>query len=176
MKRLVSLLLSTVIFALTLVPVTGALNGKSDAEYFDDGSYLVVGLGETDAESEESSEGFFSKIIDFIKRIISLIFKRDAQTVTKTKYVRYYDKKGVILWEVYLTGEFYFDGKSASCNEAVISCEIYDNDWSVVSASADKTGARATGSFKIKQQKLGVALKSIEKIITLECDKNGNFM
>jgi len=174
MKGLISFFLSIVFIALPLLPVSVVLSDSADTQYFEDGSYLIEGIGDIDAEVEESVEGFFAKIISFIKRLISLIFKSGVQRATKTKYVRYYDKKGVLLWEVYLTGEFSFDGKSASCTRADISCVIYDGDWSVVFATAEKSGARATGSFKIRQQKLGVLLKSVERTIVLECDKKGN--
>lgn len=176
MKRIISFFMTILLLVSPLLPASVALSDSTVAEYFEDGSYLVEGTGKIEGSVQESAGGLLAKIIDFLKRIISLIFKSGSQTVTRTKYMRYYDKNGVILWAVYLKGEFSYDGKSASCTGVDIFCEIYDKDWNEAFAIAEKDGARAIGKFKIRQQKLGVLLKSIERMIMIECDKNGNIV
>lgn len=174
MKRLISVFMAILVFALISAPAVGASGDNSGTEYFEDGSYLVEGIGDIDEESAESAESFLAKIVTFIKRIISLLFKKEAQTVTQTKYVRYYDKNGALLWAVYLRGTFTYDGKTASCTDASVTDYMYDADWRLLSCNTKKSGSTASADFTVRQYKLGVALKTVERRLVLTCDKDGN--
>ena len=66
------------------------------------------------------------------------------------------------------------DQQQATCVSAFVHQEVYDEDWGVVKARAEKSGNTATGYFTVQQVKLGVTLKTIERTLTLTCDPNGN--
>lgn len=174
MKRINSIILTLILLIFNIVPFAQAAD-ITQTEYFEDGSYFVFG-SEIDIENEddELSLGFISKLIEAIKRLINLILGKEENKITENeKYVHYYDKNGVHLWSVYLSGTFRYNGKSVVCTDASVRHYIYDNDWKLLYCNAEKSGATATANFKFKQYKLGVPLKEIEKSITLTCDTNG---
>lgn len=175
MKRFLALVLSFVIFAVPLAPFVQAAYENTQTEYFEDGSYMVMGSDEfVDREDAEDSLNFIGRIIEAIKKLINMLFgKSENKTKQDIKYVKYYDKNGTVLWEVYLEGTFSYNGEAARCTDASVSYYIYDGDWKMLSCESTKSGSVATASFKVRQYKLGVALKTIEKSIVLTCDKNG---
>ncbi len=191
MKRIISLLLSVLLLAFSLVPSVGA--SQSEKEYFEDGSYIIVSdefIGNdyengyegdeddnlsVDGEPEDSDFGIsrlLKVVMEFLKKIISLL--KNQKTVTETKYVSYFSSDGKLLWTALLTAEFTYNGKSSVCDSVKTRCMIYDTDWNVMSKEGSKSGNTATAYFKIRQNKLGVPLKVIEKTVTLTCDKDGN--
>lgn len=185
MKRIISLLLSfLVLISVITVPAAGA--SAEENQYFDDGSFIVTGYGSPDdAASEDSTEAapsadivsFIRRIIVFIKAFFERFFSNSAdksETVSRTKYVAYYDSKGNLLWTIYLTAEFVYDGKTAECSSVFASNSIKDSDWRLISSEYGKDKNTATGTFVMKQYKLGVPLKEIEKVLTLTCDEKGN--
>lgn len=187
MKKVISLVLCMLVVALPLVPIVGVQAVTETAEeYFEDGSYLVVGFDERGVinDSEESAEvSLFQKIIDMLKRILEYFFGKNegpesdsvkTKSTSKTKYANYYDANGNLLWSIYLQGHFSYDGEKAECTHVSVSSNIKDSDWKLLSADGTKEGATATGTFSVRQYKLGVPLKTIEKTLTLTCDKNGN--
>ncbi|MGN1348329.1 MAG: hypothetical protein ACI4VI_05235 [Acutalibacteraceae bacterium] len=175
MKRIISIVLALMLFAFPLAPFSQAADGLTQTEYFEDGSYMVIGLDENiEHEDEENSLSFMGKLIEVFKRIISLFFGKSYDKTAKgEKYIHYYDKNGVRLWSVYLEGEFTYNGKSATCTDACVKYYIYDDDWEMLYCKAEKSGATATSNFKVRQYKLGVPLKAIERTISLTCDKDG---
>ncbi len=192
MKRVIATLLCVLIVAFSLVPCVGAY--RSEREYLEDGSYIIVSDeflgndfpddnhgsdgsvsddGEVGPESSESSVSRFLKtIIELFRKIIA--FLKTQKTVTETKYVSYYSSEGELLWIASLTAEFTYNGKSSLCESAKTKCYIYDSDWTVLSKECSKDGNTATAHFKVRQHKLGVPLKVIEKTVTVTCDKDGN--
>ncbi len=172
MKKFISLLLCVLLLTGTAAPF--ASNAQYDETiYLDDGSYLKFSVKDAySIEQESASMSFIEKIIEWIKAIFSL-FKKE-KTVSKAKYTEYYSSNGELLWKVYLKAAFTYDGKTAVCTSSNIYYEIYDRDWSLESSSAKKIENTATGTFTVKQHKLGVPLKEISKTLTLTCDKNGN--
>ena len=186
MKKVISFIL-TVLLAFPMCSFSFA--SATQKEVFDDGSYITVGFGydedgdgvtdEEDASPEsESNNGLYSfvkKILDLFRKIINFISgKKDVSRISKTKYVRYHDSAGNVLWTVYLTAAFSYDGEMSECTGVTYSYDIKDSDWSLLSAGCDKSSNTAKGTFKVRQYKLGVPLKQIEKTITIKCDKNGN--
>ncbi len=185
MKKIISFVLSLILLSsVFMVPSVSA--AVESNEYFDDGSFISVGYGSpehwesTDGEEEADSHDIVSlikRIIEFIKTFFKRFFGNDenkVQTVTRTKYAAYYDSKGNLLWTVYLTADFTFDGKKAECTDVRTSYNIKDGDWKLLSADCERAGNTASGTFAIKQYKLGVPLKEIEKTLTLTCDEKGN--
>lgn len=190
MRKFFAVILSALLFAFSLVPCAGAY--ESEREYFEDGSYIIIsdelignaspddGYEGDDTVSDEGAlgnedngiAGFLERIVKLIRRIIALL-KRN-KTVTETKYVSYFSAEGELLWTAFLTAEFSYNGKKSVCDSADTGCMICDSDWKLVSKDRSKNGNSASAGFKIRQYKLGVPLKTIEKTITLTCDKDGN--
>ncbi len=132
----------------------------------------TVGDEGAPGNEEDGIAGFLERIVKLIRRIIALL-KRN-KTVTETKYASYFSSDGELLWTASLTAEFSYNGKSSVCDSADTRCMICDSDWTLVSKDCSKSGNNASAAFKVKQYKLGVPLKTIEKTITLTCDKDGN--
>lgn len=169
MKKTVCFLLSFVMLILPFFCVAQAADvDVKNTEYFDDGSYLVVETGEPPTSEDVS---IFAKLIEFFRRLIELF--TGNKTVTKTKYASYYDSKGALLWSVYLTAEFSYNGKTAKCKSSAASYDVYDSDWKVTSAVSSKEGNTANADFTVQQTKLGVKLKTVTKRLMLTCDEGG---
>ena len=183
MKRLVSLLLAAMLL-LSVMPVKAAATVESNT-YFEDGSFISTGYGSPDpwesldGETESGSADIFSllrRIVKFFTDFFEKLLGKQSkvQTASKTKYAAYYDSKGNLLWTVYLSADFTFDGKASECTNVSTSYTIKDSDWRVISSECEKAEGTATGCFTVKQYKLGVPLKEIERTLTLTCDKDGN--
>ena len=192
MKKAVAVLLCAMIMLSAGAPCCLAAEGAR--EYFDDGSYIVVsydypeielpdnGTGGDDSvsaddiEQAESSENFFGRflkaVINFIKKLIGAI--SNQKKVSETKYASYYDSRGTLLWTVRVKAEFAYNGKSSVCNSVSAGYIGYDSDWKLISKEAFKNGSSASAHFTVKQYKLGVPLKTIEKTVSISCDKDGN--
>ena len=192
MKKVVVALLCILIVMLSFAPCAVAY--QSEREYFEDGSYMIVsddfigndfengyegdedhisGDGQVSPEGTESGIGKLLKtVIEFIKKIISLL--KTNKSVKETKYLSYYSSQGKLLWTATLTAEFTYNGKTSVCDSVKTGYMIYDSDWKVISEECEKSGDTAIGHFSVRQYKLAVPLKTIEKSITLTCDKDGN--
>ena len=178
MKKILSLILCAVLLLVPLAPCVSAateaeigFNPKDGIEYFEDGSFLVVGIPE---EMESTvSLSFLLKLLNLMKRLFALLFPDRPLTVSKTKSAEYFDANGKGLWMISLTADFSYNGKTSACTNARVTYKIYDSDWKNISSSCSKSAATATGTFSMRQYKLGVPLKLIEKTLTLTCDANG---
>ncbi|MBQ7116969.1 MAG: hypothetical protein IJN88_02020 [Clostridia bacterium] len=190
MRKFFAVILSVLLFVFSLVPCAGAY--ESEREFFDDGSYIIIsdeligndssgdgyegddtiGAEGTPGSEDNGVTGFLERIVELIRKIIALL-KRN-KTAEKTKYVSYFSADGELLWTAVLTAEFSFNGKKSVCDSADAGCLIYDSDWKLLSKEIRKKDNSASAYFKIRQYKLGVPLKTIEKTITLTCDKDGN--
>ena len=188
MKKVIALFLCALLFAIPLYPVASAVSVESDIEHFEDGSYITVtyvrppentapDIGNESWEDidsvEESAPSGLTRLLLWIKDIFNKIFAVQS-TVTKTKYCNYFSSDGELLWSVYLEGKFTYNHRKAVCVSSNIKYDILDSDWKLISVEHSENGNAAKGSFSIRQYKLGVPLKLIEKTLTLTCDKNGN--
>ena len=126
-----------------------------------------------DTDSAESAPSVLTKLIRWLKDILRKLFAKQ-ETITKTKYCNYFDSDGKLLWSVSLKGTFTYNHRKAVCVSGDITYEIRDKDWKMLSYGSKEEGNTATGYFSIRQYKLGVPLKLIEKTLTLTCDKEGN--
>ncbi len=187
MKRTFAVLLCVLMLASCLAVC--ALAAETDREYLDDGSYIIVSDefigdgsaddGDSDASGEASPEDSGSKPVSFLKKIIELIkriiaFLNNQKTVTETKYVSYFSSQGELLWTATVTADFTYNGKSAVCDSVRTGLMIYDSDWTALSKETSKSAGTATACFRLRQSKLGVPLKTIEKTVSISCDKDGN--
>lgn len=188
MKKAVAVLLSVMMLFSAFASCCFAK--EKEKEYFEDGSYMIVSYESPhsalpDDDDNVSGEGtgipedaesnlskILKPIIDFIKKIIKLL--TNQETVRRTKYASYYDSQGALLWTVHVTAEFIYNGKSSVCKDVRVSYVLYDHDWKLVSVDKSKKGNTASAQFTVRQNKLGVPLKTIEKTVTLTCDKDGN--
>lgn len=191
MKKIIALIICTVLFLVAVYPAVSATSVESDIERFDDGSHMTVTYTRPTEEinppsedgdenywedldqSAESDSSVLTKIIRWIKELFRKLFGKQ-ESITKYKYCNYFDSEGKLLWTVRLKGTFTYNHRKAVCVDSDITCEIRDGDWKLLSGTHSEDGNRAVGTFSIRQYKLGVPLKLIEKTLTLTCDKEGN--
>ena len=171
MKKFLSIFIA---FIITFIPFcipasAGEIADNKQTEYFEDGSYITV---EISSVIENEMTNIFARIFEFFRKLIE--FFTGNKTVSKTKYASYYDKNGNLLWSVFLEAEFSYNGKTSYCKEARAYYETYDSDWKVSSSDFSTDGNTVTADFTAQQSKLGVKLKTVNKTLTLTCDKNGN--
>lgn len=171
MKKFLSIFIAFIITFIPFCFTAGAEESAeiSQTEYFEDGSYITVG---TASAVENEIANIFAKILEFFRKLIE--FFTGNKTVSKTKYASYYDKNGNLLWSVFLEAEFSYNGKTSYCKEAGAYYETYDSDWEITSSGYSTDGNTATADFTAQQTKLGVKLKTVNKTLTLTCDKDGN--
>ena len=174
-KKLICLFLS-VVCLLSLFSFAASASVDSapvSRESMDNGDYIETGI--TDAAAGTHNEDAMSAVTRLIRLLREFLrMLTGTKSVEKVKYVNYYDKNGVLLWSVSLQARFTYSHSKVKCESASISYEMLDADWNMVSAKAAKSGATATGAFSVRQTKLGVPLKLIERTITLTCDTDGN--
>lgn len=187
MKKAVAFLLSALLLIFSVYPAVSAEYTEYDIEHFDDGSYMTVTYvkppseafpdnddsAEDEEATEESAPSALTKLILWLQDILNRIFAKQS-TVTKTKYCNYFDSQGNLLWSVSLKGKFTYNHRKAVCVSSEINYEIRDSDWKLISSCSSEDGSSAKGSFSLRQYKLGVPLKLIEKELVLTCDKDGN--
>lgn len=179
MKKLLCVLLCAALFfpVLTLYGAAAPPSEPEARETLADGSYFVTVLSDAPPSYNEITDegGFFAlvnRMIQFLRQVIQLL--RGTRTISKTKYVNYYDSGGTLLWTLSLTAEFTCNKQRTTCTSAYARHEVYDRDWSVVKTDVEKADDTATGTFSVRQTKLGVPLKTIDRTITLTCDTNGD--
>lgn len=148
MKKIVSLILISVLILLISPTIVAVDTEKNAIEYFDDGSYLVTTL-ETFGLS------------------------RATKTITGKKTATYKDSDDTTLWSATLTGTFSYTGSSATCTASSITYSIVDDSWKITSATASKSQNQALGNVIAKRYTLGIPFKTIEKDITITCSASG---
>ena len=188
MKKIITFILCTVFLLSAVYPAVSATSVESDTERFDDGSYITVTYirpqidASPDVEEDywedadaaiESSPSVLTKIIRWVKELFAKIFGKQTN-ITRYKYCNYFDSEGNLLWTVRLKGTFIYNYRKAVCVDSDITCEIRDGDWKLLSSSHTQEENTAKGTFSVRQYKLGVPLKLIEKTLKLTCDKDGN--
>ena len=176
MKRIVALTICLLMVFLCFAPSVSAIQPENtQTEVLENGDSLVSGIGDPllTAAPEDTPAATFLNLIRFLKRLI-YFFTGTKTTVEKSKYLRYYDQNGVLLWEATLTAEFAYSSKQVRCKDARLSFVSLDRNWTFSSRQTEKAGDTAIGTISVKQMKLGVPLQTITRTITLTCDSNGN--
>ena len=146
-KAIISFLVVCLLFSTMSLFVFASPDETTDIEYFNDGSYSIITL-----ETISMTKG----------------------TVSKSKSYKYYNSNSILQWKATLTASFSYNGSTASCTSASASYTIYKDSWSNTLSTASKSGATATGNFTFKHYVLGICTKTVNKTLTLTCDKNGN--
>ena len=176
MKRRIAVLLAALSLLFCLLPAVNAAappETRETTETLEDSSYFTVTVGErVHNESAETGQNPFDRLIALLRRLIRLLMNQ--KTVSKSKYVSYFASDGTLLWTVYLNADFMYNGKSAVCDDVSLTVEILDADWRNLSAQSGKNGDTAYGRFSMRQYKLGVPLKTVEKELTLTCRPDGS--
>ncbi len=170
MKKITALLLCILIMALSVISCFASAEPMAEKEYLPDGSYITVTT--EDGIKEEAEQTFFARLMEFFRKLIE--FFRGSRTVSKTKYVNYYSSRDELLWTAKLKAEFVCTKNSAVCSDAQFTMDIYDSDWELISSECTKENNTASADFQVKQYKLFVPLKTIERKITMTCDTKGN--
>lgn len=68
----------------------------------------------------------------------------------------------------------YPSGSSAQCTAVSCSASVLSSNYAFAEKEVSKSGNCATGRFVIKRYYLGIAVETLEKTLTIICDKNGN--
>ena len=148
MKRLFSILLVCIILFSTTPFHAHATNVNSQAEYFDDGSYLIV---EVDVHSTR------------------MLTKVGNKTAT------YYSADNEIQWKMFITGEFLYDGATVTCTYASGTTTIYKTSlWRKVSDNTVYSGNTATYTTTFDSLFMGVTVEQGSYSLHITCDENGN--
>ncbi len=153
MKKFISIALSLFLIVLALSISCSAVSydeeySNYETIYFSDGSYLIVTL--TDITNS-----------------------RATNTKSGSKTINYYDDNGNKLWSATLNATFTYTGSSATCTSSSINKTIYNDNWKFTSATASKSGNKATGNITAKKYFLGIAIKTVNDSITLTCSATG---
>lgn len=143
-------LIATILTMLCILSGFTTVSAKNTSEiiYLKDGSYLIIEL------TEESTS-------------------RASNTKSGTKTINHYNNDNEKLWDATLRGTFTYTGSSATCTKATIAYNIYNDNWKITSATASKSGNKATGDVIAKQYVLGIPIKTVERTITLSCSASG---
>lgn len=92
---------------------------------------------------------------------------KKSTAATKTATIK--SSSGKILATYKLKGTFTYNGKTASCTNAIYSTSIKNAKWSFSSKSARKSSNKAIGSYTLKHTNGTTKSGSV----TLTCNKNG---
>ena len=155
MKKILSTILVVIIAFSFLSISVFAENTNSiiseNVEYFDDGSYIVTTLTVSD-------ESYLSRA-----------------TVSKTgsKKVVLYNSSDEAMVTLKLTATFTYTGSSATCTAATPSYTIHEDSWKVTTATASKSGNKATGNFTAKHYALLIPIQTRDVAITITCSNTG---
>lgn len=121
---------------------------RTTVTYLEDGSYIVT-------EIRESTTRAMTKVGD----------KTDM----------YYSATHELQWKMTVTGEFLYDGTTATCTYATGTVTIYNtDDWYFISDSSYCSQNTATYSVTFGRTALGVTTSRPTYSVSVSCDKNGN--
>lgn len=155
MKKIASFLLSLIMMiSIPCAVYAGETviepSANQDIEYFSDGSYMVTEI-ETPGISVMS-----------------------ASTKTASKTTKYYSSDDELQWSVKLTATFSYTGSSATCTKSSVSYTIYNKvRWKLGSATATKSGRKATANYTFKMRVTGITVSSRSGAIIMSCTNSG---
>lgn len=120
-------------------------------EYLEDGSYIVSTL-----------------VVENDKPVARAT---NSKTGSRTSVLYNSDNEPMVTLK--LTATFNYTGSSATCTAASTSYTIHNSYWKVTSATATKSGNKATGNYTSKKYLLGIATQTINSTITITCSNTG---
>lgn len=104
----------------------------------------------------------------YVERIYVPAVQPYSNTKTGTKTAEYV-QAGTVIYAISVTGNFTYDGSTAKATSASGSITKYVSDLTINSRSAYTSGASAIATSSVSYK--GTTL---QKTVTLTCDKNGN--
>ena len=123
----------------------------------------------------------------YVITTINYAVTKSSSTVSGSKTSTYYRSDGIKAFSLTVYGTFSYDGKEAKIlkagtdsniskisTNASYSHYIYQNDWSLKSASATKSGNTATATGTFIRKELGITVDTKTRTVNLSCDRNGN--
>lgn len=160
LKKFFAILISLVVFAgVFACPVyakdsqAAATAPKADVsqsvEYFEDGSYMVTTI---------------------IQSEISLLA---ANSKTSTKSVDFFASNNEKKWTASLHATFTYTGSSCTANSSYTTYKIYDDAWKLKSSDCSVSGNKATGNFTFRHSFLGIPMTTKSTTITISCSATG---
>lgn len=129
-----------------------ASSSSNEIEYLDNGDYLIYTI-EDDASRN---------------------FQPFSNTVTKSKYARYYHKNSV-QWYVKVTGTFTYGSGTFKCTSSSVSAKSNVNIWKITSSSSGKSKNTATATATAKQYYSGSVIDTVTRTVKLTCSSTGKF-
>lgn len=129
-----------------------ASSSSNEIEYLDNGDYLIYTI-EDDASRN---------------------FQPFSNTVTKSKYARYYHKNSV-QWYVKVTGTFTYGSGTSKCTSSSVSSKSNVNIWKITSSSSGKSKNTATATATAKQYYSGSVIDTVTRTVKLTCSSTGKF-
>lgn len=154
-KRLMASLICGILLLCFMVNVSAATAATTDEniEYFSDGSYATITIEDTTGPVTRGT-----------------VYNKSAN-----KVYTYQDANGNEQYKITLHGEFSVNsGVSSVCTQATIKVDITNNVWKVLSQSTNKSGNQAVGSAELRRYMLLLPVETVQKTLTLTCDKYGN--
>ncbi len=151
MKRLVTLIISTLLISsLLCIPVAAAETNNHDGQ-------LLV----------SESVDYIGNDTYYVERIYIPAIQPCGNTKTGTKTAQYVTG-GTTIYAISVTGTFTYDGTSSDATSASYSIATYVEGATIKSGNAYTSGASAIATGSVSY--IGVTL---QKTVTLTCDKNG---
>lgn len=148
MKRILCYILASVML-FCMIPIhSNAVENKLETIYFEDGSYMTVGIITKGARASGSVSG--------------------------SKPYTYYGSDGNEKWKAVVTGSFKYTGSSATCTSSSVDVTVYSSSWYTISKSASKSGNTATASVTMGEKQGGVTVTKVPVSLSLSCDADGN--
>ena len=140
---------------------------------------LLAGLHPyTNVQAQTTSYSYIEQLSDgYYATVYVEIQNPNARSSTKTAS-KTYEISSTSSSEIFasykLTASFSYPyNNTAKCISATYSTSVNDSSWSFSNCSATYSGNKAIGSFTAKRKILGITTNTIEKTLTITCDKNG---
>ena len=153
MKNIFAMLLCVLMLVSTAVCPVSAAEEKTTTivEYLEDGSYIVTVTEELDTHGARSN----------------------TKVGSRTRYC--YSSDDILLWTMTVTGEFLYDGTTATCTYASGVTTVYDTaHWKITNESATAGDTTAYYTVTFARWSLGVVIERPIYGASLSCDANGN--
>ena len=144
---------------------------------------MVFSVFSISAYAEESSDVVISETIEYLEDgcyIVSTLVVEAENTLARTTYSKTGSRTSVLyisdsekMVTLKLTATFSYTGSSATCTAASTSYTIHVDSWKVTSATATKSGNKATGEFTSKHYVMLIPVQTINSTITITCSNSG---
>ena len=155
MKKILTFILifSLILFPMNVFASSGAsASSSSEIEYLDNGDYLIYTIEDDASQS----------------------FQPFSNTVTKSKYARYYHKNSV-QWYVKVTGTFTYGSGTSKCTSSSVSAKSSADGWKIVNSSAAKSKNTASATATAKHYYNNSVVDTVTRTVKLTCSSTGKF-